>query len=218
MIKSMLRKMTSPAGAAVCLAVASLTFVLGIQAVKVLEQMASAAPSEIDSIKLSPFACSESVTSSDFAQFWSKFRTAVAANDRDSLFQLTRTCSFNWEVPHPDELLPVALELKDPDRPQPAPFLVNEFVVSSRSGIGLTFVTKEEFLANYDWIFSAQIRHKILDQDLTYISDEIRVISWADSYERNLAFELDKRTGYKFAGLEFVPSHNYGALPRNWRL
>ena len=142
--------------------------------------------------------CTEPSSTNTFQEFWSEFREAVRAENKDKLFSLIDTCSFTW---WDQPTLPLAYADCAPGPNQdcyyPAHYL----------GGGQLFQSRSDFDKTYDRIFAKEFRAKMLTIAPWQVSEERYSVSWEVAmYETySLNFERIAGVGYKFTGSDWEP-------------
>lgn len=151
-------------------------------------------------------SCVEEQTPDEFSTFWLEFRSAVQREDKRKLFSLTRKCSFVWE-PFSGRLTLVK-PLETDSRYVPfqlgTPFEVRPTLLANW-GNDLRFGTYDNFLANYEMIFSEKIRLHFLRSKPGPSTECENAISWREEVLSHLCFDRAAATGFKFSGLKFEP-------------
>ena len=185
--------------------VAVLAFAIGITVVRMVDSRLDQEPPGVVPIVLLANECIESETPKDFTRFWFEFRASVEAQDKLKLFSMTRTCGFHWQVGNSSEELrqPLASTWQSVPFQLSPPFEVRPLVRSGRSGGTFVFQSTEDFLGNYDVIFSERIIHRILSES-PLEHEGVYKIRWRDDGLNSLWFDcLDD--GCKFKGREWEP-------------
>ena len=145
--------------------------------------------------------CVEAQTTTDFNEFWLRFRTAVEAEDRKKLFALMRTCAFIWEqAPKQPNL-----QLKQADCVVSA--IEDCHYPELMSGAPQIFEDRRDFDLNYDRVFSKDIRRRVLTGAPWQENVDRYLLSWDSARDEScsLVFERVDKVGYKFTGLEWGP-------------
>ena len=149
--------------------------------------------------------CSEQAeTSQVFSEFWREFRRAVERQDKAKLFLMTRKCNFDWS-PFSGPPLMRPLEIRKPRLPIQYTLLEIDRALSSDHGEGLVFATYNEFLANYEIIFSQSNRLRFLEREPGRTSECENAISWRAKALNHLCFDRVEASGYKFSGIRYDP-------------
>ncbi|HSE21668.1 MAG TPA: hypothetical protein VLB68_08405 [Pyrinomonadaceae bacterium] len=186
--------------------VALMTFGLGVAVVSfTYSAIDHSSTDKIPGQALSEPPCNNEETASQFPAFWHDFRDAVQRDDKIKLFSMIEKCNFGWEPFDPDSGLRYPLEADY--RYDPFPLESPFHLEGARSTWGghLRFRTYEQFLANYDVIFSEGFKTRLVDSDPT-TSEECRyAISWEGEVLHHLCFEDNDGKGFKFTGLRFEP-------------
>jgi hypothetical protein len=177
-------------------------FVLGLGSVvlgsiyvsRIYDQRAEISPVRLDRTLGS--YCFEPQTTDDFQEFWREFRGAVGSEDKEKLFALIHTCSFNWWGP--------SLPLRDADC-VPGPVEGCQHHPYTLGGRGV-FGSRNDFDMTYDRIFTKAIRTRIMDGSPWKMCEGF-AISWESDGNGtdSLTFEKIKGVGYKFSGLDWEP-------------
>jgi hypothetical protein len=158
---------------------------------------------EIPQQRLRSESCLEEETPKEFSAFWLEFRSALQHEDKPKLFSMTRKCGFDWQ---PFAGRPLVKPLEDDSGYVPsqlrAPFEVS---TTSSWGPNLRFGTYENFLENYEIIFSKSIRLRLLQSDPGPSTECQYAISWRERVLNHLCFERVDAMGFKFSGLTFEP-------------
>lgn len=178
-------------------------FVLGLGSVvlgsiyvrRIYDQRAEISPIRLDRTLGS--YCSEPQTTDDFQEFWREFRSAVGSEDKEKLFALIHTCSFNW--------WDTSLPLMNADC---VPGMIGDCDRSHYSyGGRQLFQSRKDFDLTYDRIFTKAIRARIIN-DTPWKTCGGFLISWESDggYGTDLLiFDQVKGAGYKFSGGEWEP-------------
>jgi hypothetical protein len=188
------------------LIVAVLTFVVSIITVRIVDMRMDREPIGVGPINLMAAAkCLESPTNGEFAVFWIEFRGAVKASDKTKVFSMTRACSFEWYRGNQTGELrqPLASTWESIPFELSPPFEVRPLVRNGTSGGSFVFQSKEDFLANYDVIFSKRIARQILSGSPANC-EGIYEIRWRDDGLNSLRFDC-LEDGCKFKGLQWEP-------------
>ena len=166
-------------------------------------------PTGIPAVVQNDPTCAQAATTDDFALFLRDFQAAIRAKDKHKLFSMLDTCSFYWDVLNENERLakPVLAPVYVPRTYEnPPSFYVHMLVRNARSGNSLVFETEEDFLANYDVIFSSSITRHLLGDTPTGDMDGHYEIRWRrNDGVRTLSFDRIDKVGYKFTGLQWSP-------------
>lgn len=189
-------------------AVALVTFGLGVGVASLAYSMLGRDQNiEIPQQQFLPSApCVEKETPQEFSAFWQEFRSAVERKDKPKLFLMTRKCSFDWEpfTGRPTLVKPLELDSGYVPAQLETPFEVNPTSTSSW-GSDLRFGTYENFLANYDTIFSENISRRFLRNEPGRSTECAYEISWRETVLNHLCFDKAGARGFKFSGLKFEP-------------
>lgn len=137
--------------------------------------------------------CTESSTTNNFQEFWGQFREAVAVEDKDRLFSLTRKCAFQWWDPP-------RLPLRSADC-IPGPIDCDLGYAGGRQ----IFESQSDFDETYNRIFTKANRNRILN-GTPWETGSGYAISWETNYGTySLKFDRVDGVGYKFSGLDWEP-------------
>ena len=167
-----------------CLAIACLVYV----------QAGPQTQAEIGPVTLE-YSCEQAKTTSDFERYWSEFRTAVRSGNKESLFSMVNTCSFVW-----DNGTGSTLPLRSPEQ------IAAEFIGPYKAvGTPLVFETQDDFLQNYNVVFSPPIRDRLLRNAPVRLFEGVNEIRWRDKGLNSLRFDNVAGVGYKFSGLSWEP-------------
>ncbi len=183
------------------IAVALVTFALGVWVVSIVsnDQRNEIRQQELILV----LNCVEKRTPSEFSAFWLEFRGAVEREDKQRLFSMMQRCNFNW-APFKGTLakpVPVSTGLVNAE-------LLTPFEIKSTLpvdwGSHLAFLTYDDFLANYDVIFSESLRQRFVESEPGPGDACDYAITWRQKVLNHLCFEKSA-TGYKFSGFVFEP-------------
>lgn len=184
------------------LIVAGLTFVIGLAFawfVNVSQQ--SKEQSEVSPINLDYMRasyCNRSETPHDFGQFWTEFQSAVRTDDKAKLFSMIEICNFYWQESK--------LDLKTVDK------LYLKFQVEDMKSFyelgtldNYFFEDQNDFVRNYDRIFTKRVRREILETKSPKGSKQSYFIEWLEKNGSATLNFNDSGNGFKFDGLEIGP-------------
>lgn len=152
------------------------------------------AQAEIGPVTLE-YSCDQSQTTSNFERFWLEFRAAVKSEDKESLFLMVNRCSFVWDDGTGSHL------------PLRSPVQIAAGFVGPYQAIGtpLVFETQDDFLQNYQIVFSRPIRDRLLASAPVAFFEGAREIRWRKNGLSSLRFDNVAGVGYKFSGLSWEP-------------
>lgn len=124
----------------------------------------------------------DSWTTDDFEQFGAEFKSAVRSDDKEKLFSLTLHKQFSWEE--------------------------RGLRLSSKPNDNYYYFIKsyDEFLRDYQKIFSAQIKREILNGKFIESTKQFYSLEWqTQEASYTLMFQYIEGKGYKFTGLLMGP-------------
>ena len=139
--------------------------------------------------------CEEVRTTNEFGDFLRDFRSAVASDDKKSLWSMVEKCRFWWETP--------AIPLKLGN----CTLTITADCEKRWPGSPQIFLGFHDFESAYDKIFSPDIKQRILAND-PWQSAHGYSISWeADggAGTSSILFYWTAGVGYKYSGVEWVP-------------
>jgi len=149
--------------------------------------------------------CVQPRTIDDFAVYWNQFQIALNDHDKSKLFSMMDTCTFYWDVLYEKEWLRQPVASLD-YTPYQNPAGTDTLIRGARRGSNLVFETEDDFLDNYDVIFSAIITRHLLGDTPAAARDGRFEIRWRlKDGLRTLSFDRLPNAGYKFTGLQWEP-------------
>lgn len=135
----------------------------------------------------------EPLTTNNLNDFWSEFQSAVRSDNKGKLFALTLHYKFIWSIGN------LKLGFRS-GSPLSSPGLEGH-------GYFYVFKSYDEFLRNYQILFSKTIKKPILNgtPNRSSLECDCYEIKWADDANYKLLFEYIEGVGYKFTGLVVEP-------------
>ena len=188
------------------LTVAGLTFVVGLAVAWFVnvsqkpEEQSEVSPINLDHMRES--YCNRSETPHDFEQFWTEFQSAVRTDDKAKLFSMIEVCNFDWQ----ESWMERKLDLKTVDELYLKFQVVDmKSIYDLRTSNHYFFEEQNDFIRNYDRIFTKRVKSEILENKSPKGSEQSYFIEWLEKNGSATLNFIDSGSGFKFVGLEIGP-------------